>query len=183
MSAYDSELVQKHKEYAIQARLDEDRIDLDGWIDARFGYQETTPNSDYGPPIESPLEGVFLVWWEATFAGRQKFHVKTQFEISIPGVRVFRADFAVFPIAMDRWHETPLLVEVDGHAFHEKTKEQVTYRNERDRLLQLAGYSVLHFSYSELTQHPAKCIGDVANAALMRFDPEFRRVFGPKLGQ
>lgn len=182
MSVYDNELVRKHKEYAIQARLDEERVDLDGYIDARFGIQDTNPGSSFGPPVESPLEAVFLVWWEASFFGRTMFHLKTQHEISIPGVRVFRADFAVWPAAMDTWNDIPLLVEVDGHAFHEKTKEQVTYRNERDRALQVAGYDVLHFSYSEVTQHPAKCVDDVTIAARMKFQPEFREAFGSRLG-
>ncbi len=182
MAHHDNDLVMQHKEWAIQARLDEERIDMHASIDSHLTFEPDTPNSMWGTAIESPLEGVFLVWWTATWFGRPTWHIKTQHEVSIPGIAAFRSDFAIWPIVMTRWNEIPLLVEVDGHAFHEKTKEQVAYRNERDRALQLAGYDVLHFSYSELTQRPSQCIDDVALAARMKFDPEFRKSFGPRLG-
>ena len=59
----------------------------------------------------------------------------------------------------------PLAVEIDGHTFHEKTLEQVTRRNRRDRDVQIAGYTVMHFSYSELVRDPMACAAEVSLAA------------------
>lgn len=43
-----------------------------------------------------------------------------------------------------------LIIECDGHDFHEKTKQQVIKDNKRDRDLQNEGYEILHFSGSEV---------------------------------
>lgn len=56
-----------------------------------------------------------------------------------------------------------LVIECDGHNFHEKTKEQVIRNNERDYDLQLAGYKVLHFSGSQIYESPLSCANDIYN--------------------
>lgn len=43
-----------------------------------------------------------------------------------------------------------MVVECDGHEFHEKTKDQAQRDKERDRILQSAGYHVFHYTGSEL---------------------------------
>jgi hypothetical protein len=43
-----------------------------------------------------------------------------------------------------------VVIECDGHDFHEKTKEQAKRDKERDRLMQTEGYYVLRFTGSEL---------------------------------
>lgn len=50
-----------------------------------------------------------------------------------------------------------LIIECDGHDFHEKTKQQAQRDKERDRNLQLAGYRVIHFTGSEIFKDPRKC--------------------------
>ena len=50
-----------------------------------------------------------------------------------------------------------LVIECDGHEFHEKTKEQVKKNNERDYDLKMAGYDVLHFSGSQIYNEPFRC--------------------------
>lgn len=60
----------------------------------------------------------------------------------------------------------PLIaVEIDGHDFHERTKDQVTYRNRRDRDLQAAGWHVLHFSGGEVVTRPDRCVAEALRAA------------------
>jgi very-short-patch-repair endonuclease len=43
-----------------------------------------------------------------------------------------------------------IVIECDGHEWHEKTKEQVSRDKERDRELQKLGYVVLRYSGSDL---------------------------------
>lgn len=47
-----------------------------------------------------------------------------------------------------------LVVEIDGHDFHEKTKEQVERDKARDRYLQGCGFHVLRFPGSEVWRDP-----------------------------
>jgi len=50
-----------------------------------------------------------------------------------------------------------LVVECDGHDFHEKTKEQAQKDKEKDRILQSCGYPVFRFTGSEIWKSPFKC--------------------------
>ena len=54
-----------------------------------------------------------------------------------------------------------LVIECDGHEFHEKTKEQVKRNNERDYNLKLAGYDILHYSGSQIFNDPLKCAVEI----------------------
>lgn len=53
--------------------------------------------------------------------------------------------------------ETRLVVECDGHNYHEKTKEQASRDKARDRTLQTCGFRVFRFSGSDIWQDPMKC--------------------------
>jgi very-short-patch-repair endonuclease len=69
--------------------------------------------------------------------------------------RNYRADFLV---TLEDWnwelgrHEqlVKIAVEVDGHDFHEKTKQQAQYDKFRDRAMVAEGYKVLRFTGSEV---------------------------------
>lgn len=115
--------------------------------------------------IESPLEAAFLVWWQVhsmTFRSIPELLVEpvTQVPITVSG-ESFRLDVAFVPFepvlrtAAQKFN-VPLKVaiEFDGHEFHERSKEQVARRNHRDRVLQIAGWTALHFSGSEFHADP-----------------------------
>lgn len=50
-----------------------------------------------------------------------------------------------------------LIIECDGHDYHERTKEQAARDRSRDRELIAAGYTVFRFTGSELWRNPIKC--------------------------
>lgn len=52
-------------------------------------------------------------------------------------------------------------VEVDGHDWHERTKEQAERDKSRDRLLQAAGWQVFRFTGSEVWRAPDRCAQEV----------------------
>jgi very-short-patch-repair endonuclease len=54
-----------------------------------------------------------------------------------------------------------VIVECDGHNFHEKTKEQAENDKSRDRALQGIGCAVLRFSGREIWRDPGKCAEQV----------------------
>lgn len=56
-----------------------------------------------------------------------------------------------------------LAIEIDGHDFHEKTKEQAGYDKRRDREIAIHDYYVLRFTGSEIYTNSIKCVQEVIN--------------------
>lgn len=54
-----------------------------------------------------------------------------------------------------------MVVECDGHDFHERTKEQARRDKRRDRFFQSHGYKVLRFTGSEIFADPAAVAEEV----------------------
>lgn len=50
-----------------------------------------------------------------------------------------------------------LLVECDGHTYHDRTKEQAAKDRQRDRSLKLTDYEVIRFTASEIMSDPEGC--------------------------
>ena len=59
-----------------------------------------------------------------------------------------------------------LVVECDGHEFHEKTKAQAERDKARDRAMQRAGFPVFRFSGSTLWSDPLGCAGEALDMLL-----------------
>jgi very-short-patch-repair endonuclease len=57
-----------------------------------------------------------------------------------------------------------LIVECDGHDFHERTKEQASRGHARDRALQSAGYGVYHYTGSDVWRDVFKAAEDAIQA-------------------
>lgn len=132
--------------------------------------------ADDNEPLEfdSALEAAYWAWWTAMqkaddwFVGRelrlQRHVVANVADQNYVIDFVLGLSDTVWPMRSQlkldfmkaRW---PLIgIELDGHTFHEKTLEQVTYRNQRDRALQQAGWRIFHFSFSEFNANPEQCI-------------------------
>lgn len=118
---------------------------------------------------DSPLEGAFLVWWEAylfnpSVAKHCPFDLVPQWTVMCQG-RQYRLDFAV----VDKVTRQPVVaVELDGHQWHsEKTREDAAYRNRRDRDLQALGFPVFHYTYTEFVDDTIGCVAEVYGRALL----------------
>lgn len=57
-----------------------------------------------------------------------------------------------------------VVVECDGHDFHEKTKEQAARDKKRDREILCAGFPTLRFTGSEIFRSPIECAHQVQEA-------------------
>jgi very-short-patch-repair endonuclease len=57
-----------------------------------------------------------------------------------------------------------LVVECDGHDYHERTKEQAARDRSRDRAMTLSDIKVLRFTGSEIHRDPAGCAEQVSTA-------------------
>ena len=80
----------------------------------------------------------------------------------IPQAKIgkYRVDFLIE--CTDGQQPNRVIVELDGHAFHDKDKAQRAYEKGRDRFLVKEGYRVLHYTGSEVFADPYK----VAHEAL-----------------
>ncbi|SRR6266545_6847126 len=65
-----------------------------------------------------------------------------------------------------------LVVECDGHQFHEKTKEQVRRDRQRDRTLQSLGLPVFRYPGSELYRDAFRCAAEALTALDLAVDAE-----------
>lgn len=75
----------------------------------------------------------------------------------VPVAKRYWLDFAV----MNPGRDVFLAIEVDGHDFHERTKEQAQRDRSRDRELTAAGWRVLRFTGREVYQDAGKCVREV----------------------
>lgn len=76
----------------------------------------------------------------------------------------YRADFLIFVQAHVGLEGRfgAIVVECDGHEFHERTKEQAMHDRSRDRALASAGYLVVRFTGAELYRNPERCASELA---------------------
>lgn len=88
------------------------------------------------------------------FRHRTKLHIDPQARVGD-----YRVDFLVSYVerALEDAPRFTLVIECDGHAFHEKTKEQAASDKERDRVLQSHGHRVFRFTGSEIHADPFRC--------------------------
>jgi len=84
-----------------------------------------------------------------------------------------RADFC-----MCFYRDVRIVVECDGHDYHERTKEQAIRDKSRDRAFQAAGFQVFRFTGREIWRDALKCASEVFDAARMEMDRRIDRESG-----
>ena len=121
---------------------------------------------------ESPIEIIFAYYfdkWKVNNLDKntENIYLEPQYDFNEIGKR-YRLDFFIEYTTLqgdtiDNLNEycSTVVVECDGHQFHERTKEQVKRGNQRDYDLKMSGYDVIHFSGSELYNNPQECVQKV----------------------
>ena len=95
---------------------------------------------------------IFLNFNENLFAEKKNKNKKTEGN--------YRVDF-MFSVVSKSGLTKKLVVECDGHNYHERTKEQAAADRSRDRSLQELGYTVYRFTGSELHRDAFACARQV----------------------
>lgn len=145
--------------------------------------------------IESPVEQLFFIEWVFMdfYRGLDDFpfYLDSQYKDKSTGkYRIdFVVDFIQEVLGWDKeWQEiitkrveAPKLgIEIDGHIWHEKTKEQVQYHKERERFLVSNGWKLLRFTGSEVFKCPGFCVEEVLDSAWdlrKKYHKELKREF------
>lgn len=78
-------------------------------------------------------------------------------ETQVPVGR-YRADIVVTTLTNP---EQTLVVECDGHQYHEKSRDQAAKDKVRDRFLQSMGYTVFHFTGAEIHYGVDKVVSEI----------------------
>lgn len=152
-------------------------------IDKMIGNRDFVIDFLIDPPFErvdeckSPIEKIFLVAFQIVSIARKNelqegdegIMIFPQFEIESKN-KTFYADFIV---GIERSkNPIEIVVECDGHEFHQKNKQQVERDNEREYEIKKAGYEVLRFSGSQIYNNPFKCANDVFDYLLIKEERE-----------
>jgi very-short-patch-repair endonuclease len=87
-------------------------------------------------------------------------YLSPQRRLSPAGGSVYRVDFVFLVIRYEhgeRLDSVRMIVECDGHDFHERTKEQAKRDKKRDRQFQTSGFMVARFTGSEVFNDARGC--------------------------
>ena len=118
---------------------------IDATIDAVLGQA----------PKMTPIEEVVFLRLEQ-HADREGWRIIPQCPIG-----KYRADFLIdnyYSMKMKR--TVGLVIECDGHDFHERTREQAQKDKLRDRTMQADGFLVFRFTGSEIWKSSGMCVID-----------------------
>lgn len=164
-------------------RMVQERIWLDLVEEKMSGKELTTYfNFNRYSYCESPIEVIFNYFFDrvALFEYSKYMFIIDQQQMIETDNGTYRVDFDIecveyiFPegeqIPLEEKY-AEIIVECDGHDFHEKTKAQVKRRNERDFNLKMNGYDVIHFSGSEIYNEPEKCAKKVIEYLIQYLKP------------
>ncbi|MCX6922700.1 MAG: DUF559 domain-containing protein [Verrucomicrobia bacterium] len=135
------------------------------------------------PKLACEQQADFSTWnTRLTLEIRPQSHVgehRVDFLLSYYGTDFVRSNVRE-KCAGDEWQEVridkKMIVECDGHDFHEKTKEQARCDKERDRNLQSLGYPVYRYTgseiYADVFQGAAEVVRVLTGQNFPKYEPK-----------
>lgn len=176
----------EHIKLQRQERLDEELYRLREMLDLCESPLEQLLLLDFmfifdGQAINFPdglhLRGIFIGPEVAFHPNLSQFYldIKPQFPLVIKKrdgrefIEIsYRADFLITLERKDfgsfeRTQITKLIVEADGHNYHEKTKEQAQYDKSRDRSFLAEGFATMRFTGREVNNDVVKAVSEIEN--------------------
>ena len=148
--------------------LDNLSMEIDSSIDLTLDNPLTGSKRHYHKKLQSILEKIFFVsWnyalafsysdWRAYLLKELSFYGKCFKPMLRPQYKCgkYRIDFVIV-----RRH-IKIAIELDGFAFHEKTKEQFQYERERQNYIISKGYAILRFTWKDITENFQKSFSGI----------------------
>jgi very-short-patch-repair endonuclease len=112
---------------------------------------------------QSPIEKLIVDALQRTTWPSNHAYLSCQFQM--PPSR-YIVDLFFWETFSNGFFTKGIVVECDGHDFHEKTKDQVRRDKSRDRWIQAQGYPVMRFSGSEIYRNSETCCREIGDLAL-----------------
>jgi very-short-patch-repair endonuclease len=149
-------------------------------MDMEIAQIEADMTSHCESPIEVAFAAAFLLLGRYSYGhigflppGDDYELNKIEYEFALAAQRHilnYRVDFVAY------WNAAPerqrIVIECDGHNFHERTKEQAAKDRSRDRALQQAGFRVFRFTGSEIYRDAFKCAAEVLESLCSMMDDD-----------
>lgn len=110
----------------------------------------------FSQSCESPIEALFLAAFTPRAVGDPSYRIRPQYEIG-----QYRVDFLITFSENDPEYRRDVIVECDGHDYHERTREQAERDKRRDRAITASGIPVLRFTGRELHRDARACVEEV----------------------
>lgn len=133
--------------------------------------------AECAPRCESPLE-VALLAEIVPLVNPPSSYLSPMPEVKLEcqkQIGQYRVDFFIQTKSYEG-KDIRVVIEVDGHEFHEKTKEQAQRDKERDRFLVSSGCIVMRFTGSEVYKNAEGCAVEISNyIEKLHYRPEGRR--------
>ncbi len=106
--------------------------------------------------MDSPIEQLFYVALHFQIRAQELPETEIQIEIiNQCEIENFRVDFLISGFNKN------VIVELDGHNFHEMAEKERRYEKSRDRYFQKKGYKVFHYTGKEITDNPFNAVNEV----------------------
>lgn len=126
-------------------------------------------NYGFGPP---DFTNLFLPYGSlASMAEMPPIPLLTQGIINVaPGcwVDAYQSDYLIDVKAPGSRRVIRGTLECDGHAYHDRTKEQAAHDRKRDREMQALGVMVLRYTASDIEEDAIACCRNAINILLQR---------------
>lgn len=123
---------------------------------------------------QSPVEQIFYI-----VANQSSEYIIQEIDsdylyMITPQVKIgnYRVDFLAEIFSLDYIEIAPLvkiIIEIDGHEFHEKTKKQAARDKKRDRDLSEHCDAILHFTGSEIFNAPYSAIVELKKMLISKY--------------
>lgn len=104
---------------------------------------------------ESPIEALFLAAFLPNCLRNPSYEIRPQQPIGS-----YRVDFLVSYLPSPHYSRE-VIVECDGHDYHERTRDQAERDKKRDRAITNLGLSVFRFTGRELHRAPHACVKEI----------------------
>jgi len=110
-------------------------------------------------PIEKILATALVIETKDGLYFEPQYEIQTENKKYIVDFLIFGDEFVNSFLKKD----FQLIIECDGYDFHQKTKKQVDYDNQREYDLKMEKYEILRFSGSKIYNEPIKCANEILN--------------------
>lgn len=125
----------------------------------------------------SPIEKLFVMAFETTRIIHSSNYLGLTFqkEIKCKSGKIYYPDFSFYCNAKPHYSDLNLLIELDGHIWHEKSPEKVEQDKIRERELIDNGYTIVRYSGREVYRNPFKVVEECCGKYVTRIIEEEKK--------
>lgn len=143
-----------------------------GILEVKFLTDDDIEREEFGDDFEELMEctasSKFIVCEAKLTHVFSKKEFNISFDLSIPSKEIsgYKPDFT---ITNSEFYELKYAIEIDGHEWHEKTKEQAANDRRKDRMYLKHSYTPVRFTGSEVYHDAGACVRETLEIFAFQF--------------